>query len=225
MADAIEVVPGKEITVYFEGRRCIHSRFCVLGRPDVFVSKVVGEWIHPDAAPVDAIVEIAHACPSGAILYTRQDGGPDEQAPAVNLVRVCENGPLAIHGDVAIEGHEARFRATLCRCGHSQHPPFCDRRHAEVGFTATGEPTTRTSEALPRRDGPVSVTPLLDGPLRVSGNIEIISGTGRTIDRLTTACLCRCGRSRNKPFCDDSHLLFRSEGAVEGAEPQSTSPP
>ncbi|OQX69638.1 MAG: hypothetical protein B6A08_04130 [Sorangiineae bacterium NIC37A_2] len=35
--------------------------------------------------------------------------------------------------------------------------------------------------------------------------MEIVSGTGRTIDRCTKAAFCRCGASKNKPFCDGSH--------------------
>jgi CDGSH-type Zn-finger protein len=31
-------------------------------------------------------------------------------------------------------------RATLCRCGQSQHKPFCDNQHIAVGFRAPGVP-------------------------------------------------------------------------------------
>ena len=58
------------------------------------------------------------------------------------------------------------------------------------------------------------VVPTRDGPLRVSGNIEICAGTGRTVLRATTARLCRCGHSGDKPFCDGSHARvgFQAEG-------------
>lgn len=58
--------PG-EYPQSFDGSRCIHSRHCVLDRPDVFVPNVRGEWIHPDHATPDEVVELAHNCPSGAI--------------------------------------------------------------------------------------------------------------------------------------------------------------
>jgi Divergent 4Fe-4S mono-cluster len=32
-----ELIRGKEVVVRFEAQRCIHSRHCVLDRPDVFV--------------------------------------------------------------------------------------------------------------------------------------------------------------------------------------------
>jgi CDGSH-type Zn-finger protein len=41
--------------------------------------------------------------------------------------------------------------------------------------------------------------------LKASGPMEVISGTGRTIDRTKEAWLCRCGASKNKPYCDGSH--------------------
>ena len=90
MAEGIEEVRGKRTLIQFEAKKCIHSRACVLTRPDVFVPNVVGEWIHPDAATPEEIVELAHNCPSGAIRYQRLDGGPDEQAPIVNVVSLSE---------------------------------------------------------------------------------------------------------------------------------------
>ncbi|MDF3838899.1 CDGSH iron-sulfur domain-containing protein [Cupriavidus basilensis] len=52
-----------------------------------------------------------------------------------------------------------------------------------------------------------------NGPLHVKGNLEVISGTGRTVARMTEAWLCRCGQSGNKPFCDGTHkkVGFRSD--------------
>jgi CDGSH-type Zn-finger protein len=105
------------------------------------------------------------------------------------------------------------FRATLCRCGASKNKPFCDGSHAAVPFVASGEPATQPSEALEHRAGKLTVAPTHDGPLAVTGNLEICSGTGRTVTRVTSARLCRCGGSSKKPFCDGTHarIGFRSE--------------
>ncbi len=97
------------------------------------------------------------------------------------------------------------MRATLCRCGQSQNKPFCDGSHTAAGFAATGEPATKAFEALAVRDGVVDIAPLPNGPLKLKGNLELVSGTGRTFDKVTQAFLCRCGQSQNKPFCDGSH--------------------
>lgn len=197
-------VEGAAIDIGFDGKRCIHSRNCVLSHPEIFEPSAPGQWIHPEAGSADAAAEVAHNCPSGAISYRRKDGGADETVPVVNLVRLRENGPLAIHAELDING-EAMLRATLCRCGASQNKPFCDGSHNKTGFAATGEPASKESAALAARNGPVKVVPQPNGCLRIEGNLEIVSGTGRTIDRTTKAFLCRCGHSNNKPFCDGSH--------------------
>jgi CDGSH-type Zn-finger protein len=74
-----------------------------------------------------------------------------------------------------------------------------------------------------------------DGPYRVYGGIplvrktQIVSEQGEPLtwrrdETLPTGeryDLCRCGRSRNKPFCDESHLATPFDG-TETADPRST---
>ncbi|RDS80364.1 ferritin-like domain-containing protein [Dyella psychrodurans] len=206
--DGIEEVDGEKITLLFDAKRCIHARFCVTGAPNVFLANVQGPWIHPDAMDVERLADIAHACPSGAIRYKRRDGRPDESAPPVNLVSTREAGPYGFRGDLRLNGASAGFRATLCRCGASKNKPFCDGSHHDIGFNATGEPLTSASpETLDTRDGPLQIDPQTNGPLRVRGNLEITSGTGRMVTRVTSTLLCRCGHSKTKPFCDGSHAI------------------
>lgn len=206
MSDAnVETVAGRSATIRFDAGRCIHARRCVLSEPGVFKANVQGPWIDPDAASADALVRVAMNCPSGAIQVTRQDGGEGEPNPRVNTVTLRENGPLAVHAELEIAGEKAGTRVTLCRCGRSNTKPYCDGSHVGAAFVATGEPSSATSAALARRDGVLRITPYQDGPLGVEGPAEIISGTGRTIDRVEQTALCRCGHSGHKPFCDGSH--------------------
>ena len=203
--NGVDHIEGNSLTLHFNGKLCIHSRHCVLGQPGVFKANVEGPWIDPDATTTEGLVTVAHMCPSGAIRYTRKDGGPEEAKPPVNLVQLRENGPLGLRGDLRIKGQAVGMRATLCRCGASKNKPYCDGSHHDVPFIATGEPDTRPSEPLAVRDGVVDIRPQTNGPLEIRGNLEICAGTGRTIDRVTGARLCRCGHSANKPFCDNSH--------------------
>lgn len=204
--DGVDYIEGRDLTLIYEGRKCIHSRFCVTWGPKVFLANVKGPWINPDAMPTGTLTEIAHVCVSGAIRYQRKDGQPGEQAPPVNLISVREGGPYAIKADIRLDGAPAgNYRYTLCRCGASKNKPFCDGSHHEVNFSASGEPATGKADMLAVRDGPLEVTPLPDGPLQVRGNMEIISGTGRVVARLESARLCRCGGSASKPFCDGTH--------------------
>jgi CDGSH-type Zn-finger protein/uncharacterized Fe-S cluster protein YjdI len=210
---SIETVTGREATIHFDASLCIHSRGCVLSHPDVFVPNVVGEWIHPDAQPVDELIRIGQGCPSGAIRVVRhaavapgQGLASSDGPPIVNTVRVRENGPLAIEAELQIRGvAQASPRATLCRCGASKNKPFCDGSHVAAGFTASGEPPTEAAEALAVRGGVVNVVPLHNGPLRMDGPLEVVSGTGRTCGKATQHFLCRCGQSASKPYCDGSH--------------------
>lgn len=206
----VREVRGRRILIRYDAARCIHSRHCVHGRPEVFSPELStlegeGDGMHPDAAPTDAVVAIAQACPSGAIGYERLDGEPGEAAPGVNTLRVRENGPFAFHGKLELGGESIGLRATLCRCGASKNKPYCDRSHVEVGFIATGEPITQESTPLEARGGPVRLQLLPAGPLKAEGNLEVLSGTGRTLQRSRRVFLCRCGASANKPFCDGSH--------------------
>lgn len=62
-------------------------------------------------------------------------------------------------------------------------------------------------------DGPTKVTPIKNGPLLVTGKVEVRREDG-TVETLPRASLCRCGESNNKPFCDNRHLAagFRAPG-------------
>ena len=205
--DEIETAEGKAVTIRFNGRRCIHARFCVLGQPNVFKANVDGPWLAPDeATSAEDLVAVSEACPSGAIQYTRHDGGPEERPPQVNQIRLRENGPLAVRAALSLDGEEIGFRATLCRCGRSRNKPFCDNSHIEAGFTATGEPATAEGATLDVRDGTLAVRPQKNGPYMVNGNVEVLSGTGRRVTTERALVLCRCGGSSNKPFCDGTHI-------------------
>lgn len=202
--EGVDVVEGKEIGISYDGKRCIHARFCVTGAPRTFLANVDGPWIFPDATDDEDLSAIVRNCPSGALHYRRKDGH-DEKAPPVNLIALREDGPYAARAEIVLDGSPVGFRATLCRCGASKSKPFCDKSHKYVGFKATGEPETRKTPLLATRDGPLDVRPEIDGPLQVRGNLEIVSGTGRTVACLQSARLCRCGGSANEPFCDNTH--------------------
>jgi uncharacterized Fe-S cluster protein YjdI len=46
---------------------------------------------------------------------------------------------------------------------------------------------------------------VVNGPLEVRGALRFVREDGAVIREATRASLCRCGHSRNKPFCDNSH--------------------
>ncbi len=214
---ARRITRGEKIEIGFDTSRCIHARNCYLKLPEVF-DPSRRPWIDPEAAPPEEIAAMIRTCPSGALTFTRTDGGLEEAPPRINRIAVLENGPLALAGELVVDG-EPMQRATLCRCGKSANKPFCDHAHVDAGFRATGEPDAAApggeSDAM---GGPVEVTPQENGSLRISGAVEIVSGTGRRIGVRDKAFLCRCGQSKTKPFCDGSHKAagFTAPGPKAG---------
>ena len=62
------------------------------------------------------------------------------------------------------------------------------------------------------------ITPYKDGPLLVRGEFELTDQDGNAIEtNRKTIALCRCGRSRLKPFCDGTHnaTRFKAESSPE----------
>ena len=151
-------------------------------------------------------------CPSGALTYERHDGGAAETPFERNVVTVANNGPLYVAGELAIEGAAddmagVRFRAALCRCGQSKNKPFCDNSHEAAGFKDHGAvgATLDDENAGTPTAGELSIKPAPSGPLLLTGEFELVAASGRVALRATKAALCRCGHSKNKPFCDGSH--------------------
>jgi CDGSH-type Zn-finger protein len=73
-------------------------------------------------------------------------------------------------------------------------------------------------------DERVVITPHRDGPLLVRGPFVIQDQDGRQIEvGRKTVALCRCGKSRMRPFCDGTHQVVRfraPSAAEEGREPR-----
>ncbi|HEY3944693.1 MAG TPA: CDGSH iron-sulfur domain-containing protein [Solirubrobacteraceae bacterium] len=62
----------------------------------------------------------------------------------------------------------------------------------------------------------VLITPYRDGPLLVRGSVRVFDDQGRVLDnRRDPIALCRCGKSRLRPFCDGTHkrIGFHAAGA------------
>ncbi|MBI1297588.1 hypothetical protein GC175_21835 [bacterium] len=219
MTGKARIYNSNAIDVGYEARRCIHAAECVRGLPTVFDTEQ-SPWIQPANAEADAIVAVVLRCPTGALHFTRKDGGEAEAIPAVNQITVTADGPLYVRGDVHValeHGALHDTRMALCRCGQSANRPFCDNSHRAAGFTDAGFPDARLPGQLAEMDGeavagPLTVTPAAQGPLLLQGNFELINAEGETFFQGERAALCRCGGSVNKPFCDGTHKTINFEG-------------
>jgi uncharacterized Fe-S cluster protein YjdI/CDGSH-type Zn-finger protein len=141
---------SESISVLWFADRCIHSAECIRALPRVFNPRR-RPWVAIDAASADAIAEAVLLCPTGALHYVRHDGGPQEPESTDVQVRTVPNGPYHVRGlvEVTTSGGDLIRRDTrmaLCRCGRSEHMPFCDNSHRAFGF--------RDPALAPPRDTP-----------------------------------------------------------------------
>ena len=136
-ADVAKEYRDGQIVVRWEPSYCIHVANCLRGHPGVFDAQA-RPWIRLDQGDADRIAEAIMTCPSGALSFERVDGGPQEEPPEETVVVPQPDGPLFVHGRLAIIREDgsvrATTRATLCRCGYSANKPFCDLTHLRAGF-------------------------------------------------------------------------------------------
>ena len=79
-----------------------------------------------------------------------------------------------------------------------------------------GEEETKAEAAAKTIMEPVAqIKVVRDGPLLISGNCILIYEDGKATPQDKPFALCRCGRSKNKPYCDGSH---KSADAGEGKQ-------
>ncbi len=44
-----------------------------------------------------------------------------------------------------------------------------------------------------------------NGSIRVTGTVDFVDEDGNVVETKTDFSLCRCGHSKEKPYCDGSH--------------------
>ncbi len=210
MANKRKTYHGTALDVTFEPARCIHAEECVKHLPDVFDTDR-RPWIQPDAASASEVIAVVARCPSGALHAHPHDDTSPERPDVENTIQVVENGPLYLRGDldmVDMQGGPLRrdARLALCRCGASQHKPYCDNEHLNSDFQDPGalaKTDFETDQYTP--GGALTITPSPDGPLLLGGAVRLVNAAGDEALTCRQCALCRCGGSKKKPFCDGTH--------------------
>lgn len=141
--------PGEHVVVRDDRTVCAHAGFC--GNKATNVWKMVGTT--NDTQQRSHMMAMIERCPSGALTYRIDPGGPDLEPDVPPAVSVIDDGPLEVTGGIAVTRSdgvmfETRNRMTLCRCGASKSKPLCDGSHAQVGFS---DRRARPSESAPER--------------------------------------------------------------------------
>lgn len=135
------------------------------------------------------------------------DGGDDER-------RNFAGKRITIHDNRAICAHAGYCTDGLASVFSSERDPWIDPDGAAVEAIvaviarcpsgALSYSIDEVEPALGSREPAIQATE--NGPYAVTGGVELRGvefGDGAPADRFT---LCRCGASKNKPFCDGSHV-------------------
>jgi uncharacterized Fe-S cluster protein YjdI len=151
-----------DITVYWKPDACVHASYCYRELIEVF-DPARRPWVDMNGAVTDRIIEVVNMCPTEALTWKWNDNqknteiSPDqtnhvifrrpellvvtEEAIPENpvSVKIMTDGPVVIKGDFVFQysGNRKEMKdgiISLCRCGASNHMPFCDGTHRKTGF-------------------------------------------------------------------------------------------
>jgi CDGSH-type Zn-finger protein/uncharacterized Fe-S cluster protein YjdI len=139
------------------------------------------------------------------------------------------------------EGQEIRVTFDAKRCLHAgkcvgglpavfdgEKKPWVDADGAtveEVVGTVCQCPTgalqveALDGSAVETPDAENTITVAADGPLYLRGELRFLDPNEEVVFTETRVALCRCGHSKNKPFCDDAHFdagFCHSANAFDG---------
>ena len=135
--------------------------------------------------------------------------------------RTYSTDEIAVHWDSTRCIHTGRCLVALPEVFDVRRRPWVDVDAAGADAIARAVESCPTGALRYRRlDGergeqpsrPTFAVPIDDGPLLMMGDLHVQTPEGETVAREYRLTLCRCGKSRNQPFCDNSHLAsgFRS---------------
>ena len=100
-----------------------------------------------------------------------------------------------------------RFTNVWRMLGETGDPEIRTRLQHMVELCPSGTlawaPDDDADEVEPSFDPSVAISD--DGPIWVRGGVPVVGPEGEVYETRNRQTLCRCGRSRNKPFCDGTH--------------------
>ncbi len=140
-ARAILLPPGKRLIVKKDVSLCMGSGFCGLRGTDI--TQLLAD--SQDTRVRSLVMAMVERCPSGALTYRIEEGGPDIEPDLPAQIAVTTEitsagpilGPLWVTGSLPVERSdgqplETRPRVTLCNCGQSHNKPLCDGAHRNL---------------------------------------------------------------------------------------------
>ena len=152
-----------EITVYWKPSACVHASYCYRELIEVF-DPSRRPWVDMKGATTERIIEVVNLCPTEALAWKWNDDEKNETVDNDQLnhikfrrpellnseepvremhpvsAKIMVDGPIVIKGNFTLlyNGNKKEVRdsmISICRCGVSDHQPFCDGQHRKIGFT------------------------------------------------------------------------------------------
>ena len=146
-----------EITVYWKPDACIHASYCYRELIEVF-DPGKRPWVNMKGAPASMIIGTVNLCPTEALTWKWNDDEKNKTVGSEHtnhikfrrpelveehgldhlenpvMVKIMTEGPIVIKGNFILKysGNTKEVRESLvsiCRCGKSDHQPFCDGSH------------------------------------------------------------------------------------------------
>jgi uncharacterized Fe-S cluster protein YjdI len=154
---------NNEITVYWKPSACVHASYCYRELIEVF-DPSKRPWVDMNGSTTEKIIEVVNLCPTEALawkwnddeknksvksdqlnhinfrrpeLMETEEPAPEEQPVSV---KIMADGPIVLKGNFTFtyDGIKKEVKdglISICRCGVSDHQPFCDGKHRKIGFT------------------------------------------------------------------------------------------
>lgn len=127
--------------------------------------------------------------------------------------RDYQTDEIIVHWDSSRCVHTGICLRSLHDVFDLRRKPWVDVQGAsadEIAATIEKCPSGALSYTRPGRAGEqppetTTVVPAPNGPLYVRGNVEVRDADGELLGAGYRMTLCRCGHSKNQPFCDLSH--------------------
>jgi uncharacterized Fe-S cluster protein YjdI len=151
-----------DITVYWKPSTCIHASYCYRELIEVF-DPSRRPWVDMNGAPTEQIIEVVNLCPTDALSWKWNDEEKNENIESNQLnhikfrrpelmskkepkaeeepvsVKIMVDGPIVFKGNLTLAYNNTEKEVknsiiSICRCGVSDHQPFCDGKHRKIGF-------------------------------------------------------------------------------------------
>jgi len=172
-----------------------------------------------------------HAEASAGGVGAPPDPGAANRAPP-DLTREYAGDGIRVQWYAGRCIHSAACIRALPRVFDSRRRPWIVLEGADADAVAAAVlrcPTgalhfARTDGGAPEAAAPgLQVRATRDGPLYVRGDVELVDEAGQVIRRDTRLALCRCGKSRHMPVCDNSHRALGVRLDPKDAEGRASS--